>query len=151
MDTLPSFIKELNYYRDELSKPYLTDEKAQEAVVKEAYDHMVTEVNASHILIKLPRSPMPEDTLAAYKKIKDVLSQINNGADFGEMAVKYSEDPSAVSNKGNLGFFSGFMMVYPFEEAAYKTPVGKVVITSYSIHYTKLYDWYMPKGMVYLV
>jgi len=143
LDTLPSFKKELKYYRNELAKPYITDKKAEEKVAREAYERMQEDVDVSHILIRLPKNPYPEDTLKAYNKIKEIRDKIINGADFNEMAVKYSEDPSAKSNKGDLGYMSVFRTVYPFETAAYTTPVGEIspiIRTSFGYHILKVND-----------
>lgn len=136
-DTLQSFKDELAFYQDELAKPYLTDKGVTEELVKEAYAHIENEVDASHILILIPKNPTPADTLKAYNKIVDIQKQLSNGADFAQMATAYSEDPSAVKNAGRLGYFAGFMMVYPFEKAAYQTPVGGVspiVKTQFGYH-----------------
>jgi peptidyl-prolyl cis-trans isomerase SurA len=65
MDTMPDFKKELEYYRNELAKPYLYDKKATEEVAREAYDRMLEEVDVSHILIMIPKNPFPEETLKA--------------------------------------------------------------------------------------
>lgn len=126
LDTLVSFKNELAYYKEELIKPYLTDKSVTEELLKEAYSHLENEVNASHILILIPRNPTPADTLKAYNKALEVQKKLNDGGNFEELAVAYSEDPSAANNKGHLGYFSGFMMVYPFEKVAYLTPVGSV-------------------------
>jgi peptidyl-prolyl cis-trans isomerase SurA len=59
------------------------------------------------------------------------------------MAAKHSEDPSAAENKGLLGYFGAFQMVYPFEEMTYKTPVGQVsniVRTRFGYHIIKVLD-----------
>lgn len=141
-DTIPTFKNELEYYRNELAKPYLTDKKATEAVIQEAYDHLSYDLNAYHILIKLPQSPSPEDTLAAYNKIVDIKSKITDLTSFEEMARKNSDCPSSAKG-GDLGYFTGFMMVYPFEEAAYKTEVGQVsdiVRTSFGYHIIYIKD-----------
>lgn len=141
LDTMPNFNKELLYYRNELSKPYLMDKKATEEIAKEAYQRMLEDVDVSHILIRLPKNPFPEDTLKAYNKISEVREKIINGADFEAMAVEYSEDPSVKTNKGRLGFISVFQTVYPFETAAYNTPVGEispVVRTSFGYHILKV-------------
>ncbi|NPA36797.1 MAG: hypothetical protein GXO47_08100 [Chlorobi bacterium] len=143
LDTLPSFKKELSYYRNELAKPYLADKKEEEKVAREAYERMLEDVNVSHILIRVPKNPYPEDTLKAYNKIKEIRDKIINGADFEDMAVKYSEDPSVVKNKGNLGYITVFRTVYPFENAAYNTPVGEVspiIRTSFGYHILKVND-----------
>lgn len=47
-------------------------------------------------------------------------------APFDEVAFVASEDKSAVQNRGDLGWFTAFSMVYPFETLCYNTPVGKV-------------------------
>ncbi|WP_430934381.1 peptidylprolyl isomerase [Saccharicrinis sp. 156] len=143
LDTLPSFTKEFNYYKDELAKPYLSDKKVTDQLIREAYDRLKTEVNASHILIKLPPSPSPEDTLKAYEKISSIVEKYKNGDDFNELAAQYSEDPSARKNQGKIGYFSGFMMVYPFESAAYNTAVGEIspiTRTSFGYHVVKVHD-----------
>ena len=143
MDTMPGFRKELEYYKDELAKPYLNDKKATEEVAREAYNRMLEEVDVSHILIMVPKNPFPEDTLKAYNKIKEIRDKIINGADFEEMAFRYSEDPSAKKNRGRLGYISVFQTVYPFETAAYTTPVGEIspiVRTSFGYHIVKVND-----------
>jgi peptidyl-prolyl cis-trans isomerase SurA len=137
-DTMGSFIKELNGYRDQLAKPYLQDKQQNDLVLKLTYDRLTTEVNASHIAIKVAFSTAtPADTLEAYNKIMSIRNQILSGASFEDMAVQNSNDPSAKTNKGNLGWFSAFRMVYPFENAAYETPVGQIsmpVKTRYGYH-----------------
>jgi peptidyl-prolyl cis-trans isomerase SurA len=47
-------------------------------------------------------------------------------APFDEVAYAASEDKSALSNRGDLGWFTAFSMVYPFETLCYNTPVGKI-------------------------
>ncbi len=142
-DTLPSFIKEFNYYKNELAKPYLSDKNITDQLIKEAYDRLKTEVKASHILIQLPSSPTPDDTLKAYNKISSIVEKYRNGEDFNKLASQYSEDPSAKKNQGSLGYFSGFMMVYPFESAAFNTPkdsISPIVRTSFGYHVLKVHD-----------
>ncbi len=142
-DTLPSFTKEFNYYKDELAKPYLSDTSITEHLKKEAYERMTKEVDASHILVQIPKSATPSDTLKAYNKINDILKRIKEGEDFNKIATELSEDPSAKKNNGRLGYFSGFMMVYPFESGAFNTPVGEVsgiIRTSFGYHLIKVHD-----------
>ncbi|TLX75251.1 hypothetical protein E9993_10145 [Labilibacter sediminis] len=143
LDTIPSFIKEYNYYKNELAKPYLSDKSVTDKLIKEAYNRITHEVEASHILIRLNPSPTPEDTLKAYEKISSILERHKEGEDFNKLALQYSEDPSAKKNQGKLGYFSGFMMVYPFESAAYNTPVGEVSTitrTSFGYHIIKVHN-----------
>ena len=137
-DTMSSFIKELGGYRDQLAKPYLRDKEQDEQMLKETYRRIATEVNASHIAVKVAfTTASPADTLEAYNKILALRNRILKGESFEDIAVANSDDPSAKNNKGNLGWFSAFRMVYAFEDAAYKTPVGQIsmpVKTRYGYH-----------------
>lgn len=139
MDTVPSFVKELKNYRDQLAKPYFSNDDITEELVKEAYERIQYDMNAAHILIKCDAKAMPADTLAAYNKAMSVRERVLNGEDFGAVAVEMSDDPSArdmaeipgvrrayVGNRGELGYFSAFDMVYPFETGVYTTEVGEV-------------------------
>jgi peptidyl-prolyl cis-trans isomerase SurA len=126
LDTTKAFIREFNQYKEELRKPYLPDTKLTDSLVRLTYNRMKEEVKASHILINLKQDPSPEDTLNAYNKIIEIRNKIKNGEDFGMAASQFSEDPSARTNHGNLGYFSAMQMVYPFETAAYNTKVGEI-------------------------
>jgi len=134
---------ELESYRTQLSKNYLTDSKVTKELVEEGYQRSLKEVKASHILIKVDENASPADTLKAYNKIKDIRQKAINGEDFGALASQYSEDPSAKENKGDLGYFSSFRMVYAFESAAFKTPKGKIsnpIRTRFGYHIIKVDD-----------
>ena len=123
LDKKPSYLNELSSYKSQLAGNYLTDSKVTDELIEEAYKRMTTEVDASHILIRLDENPTPEDTLQAYNKLlklrdrvmqegfETVKKEIHNGK------TVYAED---------LGYFSAFKMVYNFETAAYNTPVGEV-------------------------
>lgn len=126
LDKNPAYIKELSGYRSQLIKNYLTDVDVTESLVKEAYERTVTEVKARHILVKNNPGALPQDTLKAYNKIIEARNRIAAGEDFEVIAKEYSEDPSAQSNGGELGWFKAFKMVYPFETAAFTTEKGKV-------------------------
>jgi peptidyl-prolyl cis-trans isomerase SurA len=123
-DTLHTFTAELAGYRDQLARPYLQDKTQIDRLVREAYDRTVKEVNTSHIMIKLPANPTPEDTLKAYNKAIEIRKRVAAGEQFEKIARTESDDPSARVNLGSLGWFSAFTMVFPFENAAYNTPVG---------------------------
>ena len=139
MDTIPSFVKELGNYRDQLAKPYFSNDDITEELMREAYDRMQYDMNAAHILIKCDAKALPADTLAAYNKAMKIRERILKGEDFSAVAVEMSDDPSArdmaeipgvrkayVGNRGELGYFTAFDMVYPFETGVYTTEVGEV-------------------------
>ncbi len=137
IDTLKTLQKEYKSYKANIAGSYIADDEALEGLLKEAYDRTINQVKASHILIATSET----DTIKAYEKILDIKNQLENGADFGELAVKYSDDRSAEKNKGQLGYFNAFKMVYPFESAAYNTPVGQIseiVKTRFGYHLIKV-------------
>lgn len=151
LDTFSTFRTELSGYRKQLANPYLTDKKATEGLVKEAYDHMLTEVNASHILINCNENAKPADTLIAYNKALDIRKRYLKGESFDTLAAKNSEDPSAIYNYGNLGWFSAFDMIYPFEKMAYSTPKGQVSMpfrTRFGYHIIKVNNTRAARGEV---
>ncbi|MES2628737.1 MAG: peptidylprolyl isomerase [Bacteroidota bacterium] len=151
LDTNRSFTEELEGYRKQLAKPYLTDNALTDELIAEAYERMLTEVRASHILIRIGGAQTPADTLEAWKKIMDLKKKIEGGADFKATATEYSDDASAKQNGGDLGYFSGLTMVYSFESAAYNTPVGKIsdpVRSSYGYHLIKVVDKRQAQGEV---
>jgi peptidyl-prolyl cis-trans isomerase SurA len=144
-DTIPALKKELKQYRSQLSLPYMVDKEKNEMLIKEAYERTKNEINASHILIRVTPNAIPKDTLAAYNKCIRLRERILGGEDFGTVAAGKggSEDPSAKDNKGDLGYFTAFQMVFKFEETAYNTKVGEVsmpVRTKFGYHLIMIND-----------
>ncbi|MCA1758328.1 MAG: peptidylprolyl isomerase, partial [Bacteroidales bacterium] len=143
MDTSKAFLDELAGYRKELAAPYLTDMQYDEKLIKELYQRMKTEVNASHILLRLPENATPEQEQSVLAKINIIREEILNGRDFNDAAAEYSEDPSAKNNGGNLGYFTAFQMVTPFENAAFTTPAGEIskpFRSSFGFHLLEVHD-----------
>jgi peptidyl-prolyl cis-trans isomerase SurA len=144
-DTVPKLKRELEGYKKSLSAPYLVDNERNEEMVKQAYERLKKEIRASHILIQVGENANSADTIIAYNKILALKKRIENGEDFTAVAkgTGGSEDPSVVQNGGDLGYFTAFQMVFPFEEAAYTTPIGKVsniVRTRFGYHILKVVD-----------
>ncbi|AND63303.1 peptidylprolyl isomerase [Flavobacterium covae] len=142
---------ELRSYRNQLAKNYTSDTKVTKALIDEAYTRIQKEVKASHILILCDENATPEDTLKAYKQIQEVRNKALKGESFESLAIQYSQDPSAKENKGNLGYFSAFRMVYPFESAAYKTKIEEIsmpVRTRFGYHLLKVQDIRENRGEV---
>jgi len=110
----------------------VTDEEAKKYFEenKSLFELTSPEIRASHILV---------DTEEEAQKI---LNEIKNGADFAELAKKYSKDPSK-ENGGDLGFFGKDVMVEEFEKAAFDLEVGEVsepVKTDFGYHIIKVTD-----------
>ena len=138
LDTSARFQKELAGYRKQLAKPFMSSDDITEELLEEAYQRKQKDIRASHILIRCDKKALPSDTLKAYNKAMEVRKKALKGEDFGKLADQYSEDPSARDSKGtnetparpgnhgDLGYFSVFDMVYPFETGAYNTKEGEV-------------------------
>jgi peptidyl-prolyl cis-trans isomerase SurA len=142
LDTTKSFINELSGYRSQLTKPYLTDSKVDEAVLQEAYNRMKEDVEVSHILIRVQQNASPADTLTAWKSINAIAKRIEK-EDFAKVAKDVSEDESAKDNNGYIGWVSAFRTVYPFETMAFNTKPGtisKPVRTAFGYHIVKVHN-----------
>lgn len=138
-----AYKNELASYRTQLSKNYLTDSKVTNELVVEGYERSKKEIKASHILLLVDENAAPADTLAAFNKAKEIRERASKGEDFGQLAVEFSQDPSVKENKGDLGYFSSFRMVYAFESAAFATPKGAIsnpVRTRFGYHVIKVDD-----------
>jgi peptidyl-prolyl cis-trans isomerase SurA len=148
-DTTRAFRNELNGYRNQLAQNYLTDTQAKERLLQKAYQRSLTEINGWHILIGMPQEATPEDTLKAWQKASDIRERIIKGEPFEQVAKGTSDDPSAKVNGGNLGYFTAFQMIMPFEDAAYSLRKGSVsepVRTPYGYHIIKVADKRPSKG-----
>ncbi len=151
LDTTSAFKKELSGYRKQLAQSYLTDNKKKEEILREAYKRMQSEINAWHILIAMPQDPSPEDTLEAWNKAIDVRERILKGEQFEQVARSASDDQSVKINGGNLGYFTAFQMIMPFEDGAYSLKKGEIslpVRTPYGYHIIKVADKRPSKGKV---
>jgi peptidyl-prolyl cis-trans isomerase SurA len=142
IDTTKSFINELDGYRNQLTKPYLTDKTAEEQTVIDAYNRLKEEIEVSHILVRVQPESSPEDTLKAWNKILEIEKRIQT-EDFSKVAKETSEDQSVTDNGGYIGWITGFRTVYPFETMAYQTTPGtisKPVRTAFGYHLIKVHN-----------
>jgi peptidyl-prolyl cis-trans isomerase D len=106
------------------------------------------QVKVSHILIKTPL-PGPDGKVdekgvtEAQHRAEDLLKQIKAGANFEELAKKYSEDPGSAKEGGSLGFIQRGRTVPEFEKAAFSLPKGQIsdlVKSSYGFHIIRVDD-----------
>jgi len=103
------------------------------------------QVGASHILIAYKGAMRANPSITrskedAQKLASKLQAQAKGGADFGALAEKYSDDPTAKTGKGSLGKFSKSTMVKPFADAAFALKPGEissVVETPFGFHVIK--------------
>jgi peptidyl-prolyl cis-trans isomerase SurA len=150
-DTTRAFRDELKGYRDQLAQNYLTDTDIKQKYLQKAYNRSLYEINASHILISCKSDAPPADTIKAYQKAMDLRERINKGEPFEQIARKESNDKSVSVNGGNLGYFSVFQMITPFEDAAYSLKPGILsmpVRSPFGYHLIKVNDVRPSRGKV---
>ncbi len=151
LDTTRSYKREIETYKNQLIAPYLQDSTFLAKLIKDAYYRTKYQVNASHVLVKVPNGILPKDTIQYYNKIVKARNEVLNGKPFEKVALEYSDDQSAKSNLGNLGYFTAFKMVYPFENAVYTTKVGEVsqpFKTRFGYHFVKVNDLKLSEGEI---
>ncbi len=150
-DTTSDYKEEIASYREQLAKNFLVDKAMVEKLSMEAYNRMKQEVRASHILIQVSEDASPADTLQAYRAAIAMRGRLEEGSDFGDLAAKFSKDPTAAKNKGDLGYNTVFQTLYPFETAMYNLSVGKnsqPVRTRAGYHIIKVTDRRANSGSV---
>lgn len=85
----------------------------------------MTQISAKHILVQ------------SLNEAEDLITQLNEGADFSELAAKHSKCPSGERTGGDLGVFGRGQMVYEFENAAFGLQINEVsqpVHTQFGYH-----------------
>lgn len=128
---------------------YLKDVQVSDDEIKEYYNehqsefHKDAEVKARHILFRVEESAPEEEVTKVKAEAQKVLDEAKKkGADFAELAKKYSQGPTAPKG-GDLGYFSRDQMVPSFAEAAFALKAGEIsglVRTPYGFHIIKVED-----------
>jgi len=84
-------------------------------------------VRVSHILISVPQDADNATIERAHQQARKIREQITTlGVDFGEAALKYSDDVDSATGGGLLGDITRGMTVKSFEEAAFALRVGEI-------------------------
>lgn len=151
IDTLATYRDECKYYLDELANGYLEDTMAVWRIAAKERQRLGEEIHAAHVLISVRPNASAADTLKAYKQAQEARQMVESGIDFATVADKYSADPSAKTNHGDLGYFSAMQMVEQFEDAAYATAPGQtsgIFRTRFGYHFLKVYDRRPTEGEV---
>jgi peptidyl-prolyl cis-trans isomerase SurA len=140
----PDIQKEIVEYKKNFAPSFLIDQQVVEPELKKLYERKKEEIRASHILIYLPEKCSPQDSINAYMKADTVIQRLENGEDFGTLALEYSNDRTVLQNKGDLYYFTGGMTPDAFEDAVYNLKVGEFtdqpIRTIHGLHIIKLTD-----------
>jgi len=131
VDARPDVVKELHEQRMQLvaapapNTGYLIERKVVDPAVESIFKRRADEVKIAVIYTKMNISN-PADTIRAYQRSYDMLDRLKAGADFGQMAVDSTDDPSTKAKRGDLGWITGGMILRAMEDAAYDTKPGNV-------------------------
>ncbi len=138
----PSVRNEILQYTGGLTQSYVTDREIVQPALHAMYDRRKDEIRARHILLRLPANATPTDSALAYSKAHAILDSLKAGVPFDSLAKHNSIDPSAQQNFGDLYYFTGGMMVGPFEDAVFALQKGQtsLVRTQYGLHIVQVTD-----------
>ena len=134
----PDITKEMNTYRDQIAYKLYIDKYLIEPNIKDLYEKRKWEYRVSHILFRTVRN----DTSDALRLANAILDSLKNGADFSEMAAKYSSDVRSKNKGGDIYYFTAGQMPLNIENAVIETPPGqfypKVLRSNYGYHIIKV-------------
>ncbi|HXE34506.1 MAG TPA: peptidyl-prolyl cis-trans isomerase [Verrucomicrobiae bacterium] len=127
----------------------ISDDQLKAQYQKNIQDYQVpNRVHVEHILLMTVGKPDAE-VEEIRKKAQDILNQAKKGANFEELAKKYSEDggtpgnPGSRDKGGDLGWIVQGQTVPEFEKAAFSLPKGSIsdlIKTQYGFHIIKIID-----------
>ena len=146
-----AIVNEIESYRASVAQSYVIEKELIEPGVRMLYDRKLEEIRARHILVRVARDAAPADTLAAYRKAMNIIALVGTKP-FDSLAVMYSEDPTAQTNGGDLGYFTTGRMVPEFEDAAYSLRKGEhtkvPVRTQFGYHIIMVVDRHPNPGSI---
>lgn len=119
-DTLPQLAGDLANLRQQILPTYLADKESMNQMIGEAFRRLQKDIHLAHIFIKTG-----DDEAAAAQKKDQVVAALHKD-DFATAARQFSDDPSAKTNGGDLGWITAFSLPYELENLAYSTPAGSV-------------------------
>ena len=123
-DTLPQLVADLSNLRQQILPSYLNDKESVDKLVSEAFARSQKDIHVTHIFIKIGNNEEE-----ANQKKEKVLAALKSNQDFTLVAKEFSDDPSAKTNGGDIGWITVFSLPYELENLAYTTPVGKAGVT----------------------
>jgi peptidyl-prolyl cis-trans isomerase D len=121
----------------------ISDDQLKAQYQKNIQDYQVpNRVHVEHILLMTVGKPDAE-VEEIKNKAQDILNQAKKGANFEDLAKKYSEDPGTKDKGGDLGWIVQGQTVPEFEKAAFSLPKGSIsdlIKTQYGFHIIKIID-----------
>ena len=147
LDTLSSFKREFLTYRDTQLTPYMTDQAFIDSIAHLVYDRTVQQlqgkdlIRPAHILIQLKQDASEQQKQAAQAKADSIYQALQQGADFADMARRFSADPGTAQQGGQLPMIGPGATVKEFEDAAYALKQGETsrpVLSPFGYHIIRM-------------
>ncbi len=126
LDTVSSYLSELNKYTVQLAKPYFTNPELEEKLYKEAYERSKKEIRISYIFQQLPPNASPEDDLKVYNSINEARERIVKGEDFSAVAKEVSDSRSVKQDGGDAWYVTALQSPYEIENFIYSAKIGDI-------------------------
>lgn len=132
LDTVQAFQTEYLGYRNQLVRNALVSRQAEEAEAKVYYDNMKSVigpeglVKPAHIFIGLRQNAGIEEQEKAKARIDSLYEALKNGADFAELALKYSDDKASAIKGGELPWIAKNQTVKEFEDMTFRMKKGDI-------------------------
>lgn len=133
LDTMKSFQTEFAGYRDMQVRPAMINDADVEAEAQKIYrqtqqqiDNNGGLVKVSHILLMVGQKASADQQKAAKVRIDSIYAALKGGADFAEMAKKFSQDPGSAKNGGQLPLFYKGQTLKEFEDQAWALADGEM-------------------------
>lgn len=149
MDTAQSFRDEFRTYRDQLIRPMLVPEGAEDREVRAYYDGMLQQLGGkdlrlpAHIFLRVAQKSDQEEQNVKKARIDSLYQALQGGADFAELAKTYSEDPQSAVRGGELMWFGPGQLVPEFEKVMYeleKEQTSEPFLSPVGYHIVRLLD-----------
>ncbi|MBR1687275.1 MAG: peptidylprolyl isomerase [Prevotella sp.] len=132
LDTLSSFQAEFAQYRDQQVRPTFVTDADVEAEARRFYDQRAANIgdrgliHPAHILLRVYQKATDAEREATRVRIDSIYQALLGGADFGQMATRFSQDPGSAPYGGLLPWIEPNQTLQEFEDAAYALQAGEM-------------------------
>ncbi len=125
LDTLPQLQYDIQSFRGQVEDSYMNDEKGMEALTQEAFERSQKDLHVLHFSVGIDSKMKPEDTLKAWKAMKEVYEEIKDGKmDYDEMVDDISSKYLKIKGT-DFGFITAFSVPYEYENIIYGLKLGE--------------------------
>lgn len=133
IDTTKSFLNEFASYRDQQIRPTIINDEDVELEAHKIYKQTQERIdgngglfNTSHILLMLKQKAPKEEQEIQKKRIDSIYTALKKGANFEELARKFSQDKGTAVNGGKIGMIAKGQTLKEFEDVMMSMKTGEI-------------------------